>query len=167
MTALVSRRQWLKFAAATTAGLVSQLPAPRNAHAARNPRWEEAIEKGLDWLRRNQSSRGHWNTQVYPTAMAALAGTALIGSGSTTSQGPFAKQVARASDFVISKSRENGLIGDPQSDARYTYGHGFSMLFCWISFVFFLITGIVVNCTGAIEFGYHGIGIVGAVSQRD
>ena len=129
MTALVSRRQWLKFAAATTAGLVSQLPAPRNAHAARNPRWEEAIEKGLDWLRRNQSSRGHWNTQVYPTAMAALAGTALIGSGSTTSQGPFAKQVARATDFVISKSRENGLIGDPQSDARYTYGHGFSMLF--------------------------------------
>jgi len=129
MTAPVSRRDWLRFATATTAGLVSQLPAPRNASAARNPRWDESIEKGLDWLRRNQSTRGHWNTQVYPTAMTALAGTALIGSGSTTAQGPFARQVARATDFVISKSRDNGLIGDPQSDARYTYGHGFSMLF--------------------------------------
>jgi hypothetical protein len=129
MTAAVPRRQWLKFAAATTAGLVSQLPAPRTAHAARNPRWDDSIEKGLDWLRRNQSSRGQWNTQVYPTAMAALAGTALLGSGSTTSQGPYARQVARATDFVISKSRDNGLIGDQQSDARYTYGHGFSLLF--------------------------------------
>lgn len=129
MIAPVSRRQWLRFAAATTAGFVSQLPALRTAHAARNRRWEESIEKGLDWLRRSQSSRGHWNTQVYPTAMAALAGTALIGSGSTTAQGPFAKQVARATDFVISKSCDNGLIGDPHSDARYTYGHGFSMLF--------------------------------------
>jgi hypothetical protein len=37
--------------------------------------------------------------------------------------------VARAADFIISKSRDNGLIGDPQTDSRYTYGHGFSMLF--------------------------------------
>src|SRR5690606_1031558 len=64
-----------------------------------------------------------------PTALAALAGTAILGSGSTTTQGPYARQVARASDFVISKSRDNGLIGDQQTDARYTYGHGFSMLF--------------------------------------
>ena len=29
----------------------------------------------------------------------------------------------------MSKSRANGLIGDPTLDNRYTYGHGFSMLF--------------------------------------
>lgn len=129
MTAAVPRRQWLKFAAATTAGLICQLPAAPTARAAQRSRWDESIEKGLDWLRRNQSSRGQWNTQVYPTALAALAGTALLGSGSTTAQGPYARQVARATDYVISKSRDNGLIGDQQSDARYTYGHGFSMLF--------------------------------------
>ena len=61
--------------------------------------------------------------------MAALAGTALIGSGSTTTQGPYAREIARAADFIISKSRPNGLIGDPGTDQRYTYGHGFSMLF--------------------------------------
>ena len=88
----------------------------------------KSITKGLNWLGRTQSSRGQWNTQVYPTAMAALAGTALIASGSTTTQGPYAKEIARASDYLISKSRDNGLIGDPQTDSRYTYGHGFSML---------------------------------------
>lgn len=124
-----SRRDWLKFATATTAGLFSSLCASSSAYAARDSRWDESIEKGLDWLRRNQSSRGQWNTQVYPTALAALAGTAYIGSGSTTTQGPYARQVARAADFIISKSRDNGLIGDPQTDSRYTYGHGFSMLF--------------------------------------
>jgi hypothetical protein len=83
----------------------------------------------LDWLRRNQSSRGHWSTNVYPTALAALAGTALIASGSTTTQGPYARAIARTADYLITKSRGNGLIGDPLTDARYTYGHGFSMLF--------------------------------------
>jgi len=61
--------------------------------------------------------------------MAALSGTALISSGSTTTQGPYAREIARATDYLISKSRQNGLIGDPQTDSRYTYGHGFAMLF--------------------------------------
>ena len=29
----------------------------------------------------------------------------------------------------MGRSRNNGLIGDPNTDDRYTYGHGFSMLF--------------------------------------
>lgn len=49
-------------------------------------------------------------------------------SGSTTTQGPYSQQIARCTDFLISKCRDNGLIGDPLSDNRYTYGHGFSML---------------------------------------
>ena len=39
----------------------------------------EAITGGLDWLIANQSRRGNWtaNEGRYPTAMTALAGTAL------------------------------------------------------------------------------------------
>lgn len=125
------RRDWIRTATAlTVAGSVAMHSRPaRAAFGERRARWDESIAKGLGWLSRTQSSRGQWNTQVYPTAMAALAGTALIASGSTTTQGPYAKELARASDFLISKSRDNGLIGDPQTDSRYTYGHGFSMLF--------------------------------------
>jgi hypothetical protein len=123
-----TRRDWLRTATIlTVAGAAADSTAAANDN--RDSRWNESITKGLNWLSREQSSRGQWNTQVYPTAMAALAGTALIGSGSTTTQGPYAKEIARASDYLISKSRDNGLIGDPQTDSRYTYGHGFSMLF--------------------------------------
>lgn len=127
MSQAIKRRDWLKMAATLTA-THSMVVAPKNAIAAQQSRWSDSITKGLDWLSRTQSSRGQWNTQVYPTAVAALAGTALISSGSTTTQGPYARAIARVADFLISKGRDNGLIGDPQTDSRYTYGHGFAML---------------------------------------
>jgi hypothetical protein len=99
------------------------------AAAKRDPKWETAIERGLKWVASEQSSLGHWTAGNYPTAMTALAGTALICSGSTTTQGPYARHIRRAVDYLTTKSRQNGLIGDPNTDNRYTYGHGFSMLF--------------------------------------
>jgi squalene cyclase len=72
---------------------------------------------------------GHWTAGNYPTAMTALAGTALLGSGSTATQGPYARNIRRAVDYLMTKARPNGLVGDPVHDNRYTYGHGFSMLF--------------------------------------
>ena len=94
-----------------------------------DPAVAAARRKGLDWLARNQATRGQWNTAAYPTALSALAGTALVASGSTTTQGPYSSHIAAVTDYLISQSRANGLIGDPQGDPRYTYGHGFSMLF--------------------------------------
>ena len=91
----------------------------------------EVVRGGLDWLVATQSRRGNWaaNEGRYPTAMTALAGTALLLEGSTPTQGRYADAIAQAVDFLISRSRPNGLIGDPKTDDRYTYGHGFSMLF--------------------------------------
>lgn len=131
MAIRINRRDWLGRSATLAAGAAcgSVMVGGQARAAVRNASWATASQKGLAWVARTQSSRGHWNTQVYPTALAALAGTALIGSGSTTTQGPFAKEIARTADFLISKSRSNGLIGDPKTDQRYTYGHGFAMLF--------------------------------------
>jgi hypothetical protein len=61
--------------------------------------------------------------------MTALAGVALLCEGSTTTQGKYAPNVSLAVDYLVSRSRTNGMIGDPTRDDRYTYGHGFSMLF--------------------------------------
>ena len=61
--------------------------------------------------------------------MTALAGIAMLCEGSTTMQGKYAPNIRRAVDYLVSRSRSNGLIGDPHSDSRYTYGHGFAMLF--------------------------------------
>ena len=104
---------------------------PQPAAAASDAKVEQVVRRGLDWLAARQSRRGSWsaNDQRYPTAMTALAGTALLMEGSTTTQGPYAEAVRQAVDYLVSRSRSNGLIGDPKTDDRYTYGHGFSMLF--------------------------------------
>ena len=87
------------------------------------------VTKGLDWLAASQSRRGSWDAEsMYTSAMTGMAGIALLAEGSTTSQGKYAPNIRAAADFLASKSRRNGLIGDDNDD-RYTYGHGFALLF--------------------------------------
>lgn len=125
-----SRRQALRRLLAATGFLGGVARSPAAIHAAQyDPKWEQAIENGLRWLAANQTSRGGFAVSMYPTAMTALAGVALLCSGSTATQGPYAKQIRGAIDFLMTKVRPNGLIGDPITDNRYTYGHGFAMLF--------------------------------------
>ena len=92
---------------------------------------ERAVGRGLEWLAAHQSRLGHWtaNGDKYPTSMTALAGIALLCEGSTTVQGKYAPNIRKAVDYLAVRSRSNGLIGDPTRDDRYTYGHGFAMLF--------------------------------------
>ena len=94
-----------------------------------SPKTQEAVYQGLEWLSFQQHKAGHWTAQGrYPTAMTSLAGLAFLCEGSTTTQGRYSENVRRAVDFLTRRSRTNGLIGD-QDDERYTYGHGFAMLF--------------------------------------
>ena len=122
-------RRWFGWCAA----LVAVAGAGPGVSAAAAPEAEvrDVVGRGLEWLESKQSRRGSWtaNEGRYPTAMTALAGTALLMEGSTTSQGRHAESIRLAVEFLLSRSRANGLIGDPKSDDRYTYGHGFAMLF--------------------------------------
>lgn len=130
MDTALSRRRLLQAALAASAGSAAFSSSVRTANAARrNADWTNATKRGLDWIAQHQTTLGHWAQTGYPTAMTALAGIALTCSGSTTTQGPYAKQIRRAVSYLISKRTSNGLIGDPNTDNRYTYGHGFSMLF--------------------------------------
>jgi len=92
---------------------------------------DRVVARGLEWLASRQSRRGHWtaNSGRYPTAMTAMTGMALLAEGSTTTQGKYAGNIRGAVDYLVARSRSNGMIGDPTRDDRYTYGHGFAMLF--------------------------------------
>lgn len=126
----ILRREWLTRVTATGLGVaLSQIAARNTSAAPQNAATDTSIQKGLQWLQEGQSAVGHWTDGTYPTAMTALAGLALIASGSTTTQGPYAGTIRRAVDYITSQANPNGLIGDPKHDSRYTYGHGFSMLF--------------------------------------
>lgn len=110
-----------------TALALAAVLAAGNAHAADV---EGVTEGGLRWLASTQSKLGSWDAGGrYPTAMTALAGIALLAEGSTPSGGRYAPELRRAIDYLVAQAQPNGLIGDPLRDDRYTYGHGFGMLF--------------------------------------
>jgi len=97
-------------------------------------RYKDTIDKGLEWLRKNQQRGGRWTAQggQYVVPMTALAGLALLCEGSTPSQGKYAKNLDDAVEFLLSKSQASGLIGDTKDEQerhRYMYGHGFSTMF--------------------------------------
>jgi hypothetical protein len=105
---------------------------PAGATAAvKNADVDHVVNRGLEWLATHQTRLGSWsaNSDRYPTSMTAMSGIAFLCEGSTTTQGKYAANIRRTVDYLVSRSRKNGLIGDPTRDDRYTYGHGFSMLF--------------------------------------
>ncbi len=118
---------------AAAAMLASAVLAPAHAQAGgiKDPNVQKAVSRGLDWLANHQSRVGHWEAQngFYPCCMTGMAGMALLSEGSTTKQGKYAPNIRRAVDYLLSRARPNGLIGDPVRDDKYTYGHGFGALF--------------------------------------
>ena len=113
-------------------GLIS-LASVTSAEAGlkdRDPKIEKAVTRALDYLAREQRRQGYWeaNNGQYKVAMTALAGTALLCEGSTTTRGKYASNISLAVDYLLDMSQPNGLIGY-EEDYRYTYGHGFSMVF--------------------------------------
>jgi hypothetical protein len=93
------------------------------------------IEKGLEWLKRNQAGDGHWDAQggQYPTSMTALAGMALLMEGSTLREGKYSDNLVKATNWLVQRSDpRTGVIGNlnnPTENQRYMYGHGFSLMF--------------------------------------
>jgi hypothetical protein len=94
---------------------------------------QAAIDRALEYLARTQSREGAWRNQGYwgryPTAMTGLAGLALLANGNTTTQGKYAPQVSRATNFLLDSARSDGLISRVEEESRSMYGHGFSTLF--------------------------------------
>ena len=120
--------RWSRAAAIAVAIAISATSAEG---APRDPEIQRVVARGLEWLASHQSRRGNWtsNGGRYPTTMTAMSGLALLCEGSTTTQGKYAGNIRLAVNYLLDRSRPNGLIGDPVQDDRYTYGHGFSMLF--------------------------------------
>ena len=121
--------QSLRFVLTGLLALVLALPAPLAAKE-QNPRNQQAVSRALEYLKREQRRQGYWeaNGGQYRVAMTALAGTAMLCEGSTTTRGKYALNIRRAVNYLLEMSQPNGLIGY-KNDYHYTYGHGFSMVF--------------------------------------
>jgi hypothetical protein len=98
------------------------------------PKLQEATNKALDWLARQQARDGHWEAAggQFATAMTGIAGMALLMEGSTIREGKYSNNIRRAVDYLVQHTQSNGLIGEvnaPNQGLGYLYGHGFSILF--------------------------------------
>jgi hypothetical protein len=78
---------------------------------------EEAVVRGLDWLKRNQLKDGSWSlegpyqgggAQENTVAATAMAMLAFQGHGSTHRSGPYQEQVARGWTFLLKLQDESG-----------------------------------------------------------
>lgn len=97
------------------------------------PATVKSIQRGLDYLAKQQTANGSFQTtqdgSTYPVSMTSLAGIAFLANGNTPSRGPYADQVRKATEYVLSQAQDNGLIAAGSENGRPMYGHGFSLLF--------------------------------------
>jgi hypothetical protein len=102
------------------------------------PKYKDAVKKGLEYLKKQQFKDGHWgaNGDNYPVSMTGLSGLAMLMEGSTVREGQYSLQIRKAADWLMERSQrgqnKDGLIGNPDhptETGRYMYGHGFGLLF--------------------------------------
>jgi squalene cyclase len=96
------------------------------------PAAERAIHRGLTWLSSRQNDDGSFGSGTYRSnvAICALAGMALLSSGSTPGRGPYGGRIDRAVDHLLAHAEQSGYIFAPdEPEGRGMYGHGFATLF--------------------------------------
>src|SRR6516225_2816681 len=56
------------------------------------PEYRTAVDKGLEWMAKNQNRDGHWEAPggQYPVTMTALGGMVFLMEGSTIREGKYA-----------------------------------------------------------------------------
>jgi hypothetical protein len=95
---------------------------------------QACVDKGLNWMAKNQYRDGHWEAMgsQYPVTMTALGGMAFLMEGSTIKEGKYAENIKRAVEWLMVRAQPNGMLGNPNHPGeagRYMYGHGFATLF--------------------------------------
>ena len=113
VTSSLSRRDcWRAVAAATTGTLAlrstwAQSPAARGSSSpspAATPQSDDAARRGATWLVRTLPGDAGWGTdagQPPDIGCTALAGLALLSAGNTPREGPLAREVRQAAQYLL------------------------------------------------------------------
>lgn len=92
---------------------------------------DQSVSRGLKQLIERQQPDGSFGTGAYrgDVGVTALAGMAMMASGSTPGRGPYGENVTRALDYILRRAEPSGFISSPGGGSRPMYGHGFATLF--------------------------------------
>lgn len=114
------------------------LPDGSAARGKITPKTDEAINRGLAILSRNQHGDGSFGTNGYigHTAVTSICALAFMAGGSQPNRGPYGRSVTSALKFLLDKEnpdgRHPGYFHNPTPSATPhgpMYGHGFATLF--------------------------------------
>src|SRR5262245_9482146 len=113
----MSTRMWIAAVASLGLGGTASADDPVTNTKFKKADVDAMVDKGLEWLKRNQASDGHWEAPGghYPTTMTALAGMPMLMEGSTLREGKYSDSLLKATNWLISRAQPNGLIGNPNN----------------------------------------------------
>jgi len=132
----LGRRQFLLGLGAAGASYWAGLPgaAAADRSVAITPEVEQAVQRGLTFLAREQKTAGQWagsfGTSGYAAGVAvtSLAGLAMMCSGDAPGEGIYGQNIDRCVDFVLRHVQDTGFIS-VNNGMDQMYGHGFATLF--------------------------------------
>lgn len=96
------------------------------------PETDQAINKGLEWLSRQQNADGSFGSGPYRgnLAVTSLSGLAFMSAGSSPGRGPYGAQIDKALLYVMDNTAPSGFIAVPSATTHGPmYSHGFGALF--------------------------------------
>lgn len=134
----MKRREFLRTAAwglpAAAAGLplwARQEARPADTFREIIPEQVKAIEKGLDWLAKNQYNSGAVGSTCQ-VAFTGLAGLAWMANNSTPYRGKYAKNVRGALKFIVRNCSKSGYVNEAAGrglGGSGMHGHGYATWF--------------------------------------
>src|SRR5262245_13232153 len=80
------------------------------------PPSEAALERGLAWLAKNQGVEGNWGSN--DLGLVGMGALAFMSAGHAPGRGKYGREVEKALDFVVSRSKPSGLrnVSDAERD---------------------------------------------------
>lgn len=109
---------------------LAQDASPSGGQASKATK-QPKIEPALKWLAARQGADGAWGSRD-KLALTGMSGLALLASGSTPRQGPYAEHIRRAIRFVLAcqkNSRYRQAFTHASSGYSAIHNHGYALLF--------------------------------------
>ncbi|UUO05428.1 squalene--hopene cyclase [Blastopirellula sp. J2-11] len=85
------------------------------------PESEAALDRGLDWLAKNQGPKGNWESD--DLGLVGMGALAFLADGHAPGRGKYGRTVERAVEYLLTNAKPSGLlnVADAQRDM---YNHG-------------------------------------------
>jgi hypothetical protein len=102
-------------------GVLPGLPVNAQDGPEITPRSEAALERGLEWLARNQGPEGNWGAN--DLGLVSMGALAFMSAGHAPGRGKYGRELDKALEFVVSRAKPSGLL-NISHEQRDMYNHG-------------------------------------------